>query len=118
MTEDATFFHITTPLDAQRLHRDGRLEPPSLAAEGFVHCSTRAEVVATTERYYANDADLILLELDGERIAAADAEVRWPEVYPGRRFPHVHAPLAADWVVSVVPWGPADRARWSAAHPG
>lgn len=112
MTEDATFFHITTALDAERLERDGQLEPPSLATEGFVHCSTGSEVVATTERYYPADAELVLLELDGARI---EAEVRWPEVYPGRRFPHVHAPLAAEWVVSVLPWGPSDRAQWSGA---
>lgn len=106
---DRRIFHITDPGAAQRLLADGVLEPPSLDAEGFVHCSSATEVVATTERYYADVDDLVLVELD---VGALDAEIRWPEVYPGRRFPHVHGPLTADAVVAVHPWGPGDRAVW------
>lgn len=102
-------FHITTAADADRLQVDGVLEPPSLAAEGFVHCSTEAQVVATTAKWFAPDAELVLVELDPERL---DAEVRWPEVYSGQRFPHVHGPLRAEAVVRRLPWGPADRERW------
>ncbi len=83
-------FHITTPADADRLLGTGTLDPPSLATDGFVHCSTADQVVATTERWLAGVEDLVLVELDVERL---EADVRWPEVYPGQRFPHVHGPL-------------------------
>ncbi len=109
-------FHIATPADADRLMAEGVLEPPSLAAEGFVHCSTEAQVVATTDRWFAPDAELVLLELDPERLGGA--ELRWPEVYPGQRFPHVHGPLRADAVVARLPWGPADREAWRKAESG
>ena len=103
-------FHITTAAEADRLMADGELAPESLESEGFVHCSTAAQVVATTERWFAPDAELVLLELDPERLGA---EVRWPEVYPGQRFPHIHGPLRAEAVTARLPWGPADRAAWS-----
>ena len=106
-------FHITTAADADRLMAEGQLAPPSLAAEGFVHCSTDAQVVATTERWFLPGAELVLLELDPDRLGA---ELRWPEVYPGQRFPHVHGPLRAEAVVARVPWGPADRAAWPSAE--
>lgn len=109
-------FHIATPADADRLMAEGVLEPPSLAAEGFVHCSTEAQVVATTDRWFAPDAELVLLKLDPERLGGA--ELRWPEVYPGQRFPHVHGPLRADAVVARLPWGPADREAWRKAESG
>ena len=105
-------FHITTGAEADRLMADGVLEPPSLAAEGFVHCSTDAQVVATTTRWFPPEAELVLVELDPDRLGE---ELRWPEVYPGQRFPHVHGPLRAAAVVTRLPWGPADRAAWPAA---
>lgn len=105
-------FHITSAAEADRLMAEGELAPPSLAAEGFVHCSTAAQVVATTERWFPPGAELVLLELDQERLGA---ELRWPEVYPGQRFPHVHGPLRAEAVLATIPWGPADRAAWDPA---
>ncbi|MEM8903913.1 MAG: DUF952 domain-containing protein [Actinomycetota bacterium] len=102
-------FHITSPDEAARLLETGRLEPPSLATEGFAHCSTAEQVVATTQRWMADVDDLVLVELDVERL---DADVRWPEVYPGQRFPHVHGPLTAEAVVAVHTWRPADREAW------
>lgn len=106
---DRRLFHISSPDDAERLRSTGRHEPVSLATEGFVHCSTAAQVVASTERHFAADAELVLVELDPELV---EDDVRWPEVYPGQRFPHLHGPLTASSVVSVHPWGPADRRAW------
>lgn len=106
---DRRIFHIATPADADRLEADGTLEPPSLAEEGFVHCSTGDQVLATTARWFAPDAELVLLEIDPARLAVA---VDWPEVYPGQHFPHVLGPLTAGAVVARLPWGPADRANW------
>lgn len=106
---DRRVFHIATPADADRLWEAGSLTPESLATEGFVHCSTAAQVVATTQRWFAPEADLVLLELDVERVGS---DVSWPEVYPGERFPHLHGPVTAEAVAGVHPWGRADRAQW------
>ena len=102
-------FHITSPQAAEDLVAAGVLEPPSLAAEGFVHCSTADQVVGSTARHFPPGEVLVLLELDQGQLTS---EVRWPEVYPGQRFPHLHGPLPADAVVAVHPWGPEDRQRW------
>ncbi len=106
---DRRLFHIATPTDVATLRATGELIPRSLTDKGFVHCSTSDQLVATTGRWFDADADaeLMLVELDPERL---DADVRWPEVYPGQRFPHVHGPIAADAVVAVHPWGRAERA--------
>ena len=61
---DRRLFHIAWPGEWEELSTKGRREPPSLGAEGFVHLSTAAQVVASTERHYPPDGDLLLLELD------------------------------------------------------
>ncbi len=109
MTGQPSIYHIASPEDAAVLRAASMLAPPSLAAEGFVHCSTAEQVVATTARYFPPDAELVLIELDP---AAVGAEISWPEVYPGQRFPHLHGPMPATAVVAIHPWGPDDRVRW------
>lgn len=107
---DRRVFHITTAGEADRLMVEGALSPVSLASEGFVHCSTAAQVVATTARWFDPEAELVLVELDLEQL---DHDVSWPEVYPGERFPHLHGPVTAGAVVGVHPWGPVDREQWA-----
>jgi uncharacterized protein (DUF952 family) len=106
---DRRLFHITDPRSVDQLLDHGTLEPPSLQGEGFVHCSTAAQVVGSTDRHFEVDAELVLVELDPDRLGS---ELRWPEVYPGERFPHLHGPLRADSVVAVHPWSRADRDAW------
>ena len=85
-------FHITSQAEADELVASGVLEPPSLASEGFIHCSTAEQVVESTARHFPPGARLVLVELDQRRL---ESDVRWTEVYPGRWFPHVHGPLTA-----------------------
>lgn len=106
---DRRLFHIMSPTDAETLRSTGRHEPPSLVSEGFVHCSTAAQVVSSTERHFEAGAELVLVELEPELLGS---DVRWPEVYPGQRFPHLHGPLNADAVVAVHPWDAEARHGW------
>ncbi len=92
-----------------RLSQVGVLAPPSLNGEGFVHCSTGAQVVGSTERHFDPGVELVLVELDPDRL---ESELRWPEVYPGERYPHLHGPITAESVIAVHPWSVADRQRW------
>lgn len=92
--------HITTPAGWDDARRAGVVRPPSLATEGFVHCSTRDQLAATLARHFAGSGPLLGLVLDQDRIAPA---LRWEESRPGERFPHVYSPIPLDAVVSVEP---------------
>lgn len=81
------------------------LEPPSLASEGFVHCSDPGTVALPASRLYAGREDLVLLEVDP---ALVGVPVRWePGVRDGRVeesgpwFPHVYGPLPRAAVAAV-----------------
>jgi uncharacterized protein (DUF952 family) len=73
---------------------------PSLAAEGFIHCTGDAgALLAVANALYRDQpGDLLVLEIDERRLTS---EVRWesampappPGVSPDVRFPHVYGPI-------------------------
>lgn len=81
----------------------------SLAEEGFIHCSSAAQVQATADRYYRGRDDVVLLTIDPDRL---DAEVR-VEASPstGEEYPHVYGPIPVEAVVSAVPVPRRDDGR-------
>jgi uncharacterized protein (DUF952 family) len=94
----ADLLHIATPAEWEAARAAGEVVPPSLAAEGFVHCSTRDQLPTTLARHFAGAGDLVLLVLDPD---ALGAEVRWEESHAGERYPHVYGPIPAAAVLAV-----------------
>jgi uncharacterized protein (DUF952 family) len=100
MTDEpgAEILHIATPSEWAAATRTGQIAPPSLATEGFVHCSTRVQLAGTLGRHFAGAGPLVLLALDAAAIAR---DLRWEEGLAGEQFPHVYAPIPIAAVVGV-----------------
>lgn len=98
MSGAARLYHIAEP-GAWTAGRD--YQPAAFAAEGFVHLSTRAQVLATAERYYAGREGLQLLAIDPAALGAALVY----EAAPGaeERFPHYYGAIPAAAVVDAAP---------------
>jgi uncharacterized protein (DUF952 family) len=94
-------FHLATPAAWAAAQADGELAPPSLAAEGFVHCSTREQLVGTIERHFTGVDELVLLRLDE---AAVGGALQWEESRPGETYPHVYRALRLADVVDATIW--------------
>ena len=90
-------FHITTLEQWNHARLAGSYQADSLVTEGFIHCSTAAQLATTGRRHFAGRADLLVLEIDPDRLRW---ELRWEES-DGDRFPHLYGPLALDAVISV-----------------
>ena len=91
---------------------DGPYAPPSLATEGFVHCSSPSQVAGTARLLFAGTTDLLLLVIDPRRLG--DVPVRWEDTYGiGQAFPHVHGPVPRGAIVEVRPYPPGRGGRWS-----
>lgn len=91
-------YRISTSADWQQARQIGFFASPDLAAEGFIHCSEKGQILETARLYYVGGVGLHLLEVDEETLAAAGVPVKreWVE----RRqqyFAHVFGaiPLAA-----------------------
>ncbi|GHG19123.1 DUF952 domain-containing protein [Streptomyces filamentosus] len=83
--------------------------PPSLAAEGFVHCSAdeRAALEVADARYRDVPGPLLALVIDESLLSA---EVRW-EGSGDRLFPHVYGPVERAAVTAVLEVRPGADGR-------
>ncbi|MEM9295712.1 MAG: DUF952 domain-containing protein [Planctomycetota bacterium] len=98
-------FHITSRSQWGEAQGSRWYEADSLAAEGFIHFSTEAQVLPSAERFFADRTeDLVVLVIDPDKLTA---ELRWELAHAGtpdeQAFPHLYGPLNLDAVVDVRP---------------
>lgn len=101
-----TVLHLCRAPEWSAAQAAGELRPASLTIEGFVHCSTPAQLTGVVKRFYAGVPDLLVLSVDVE---ASGAELRWePPDHAhddtSERFPHLYGPIPAAAVLDVVRW--------------
>ena len=84
---------------------DQPLGAPSLADEGFVHCTTgAAEMVATANRHYGSDPRaFVVLTIDLDRVSSS-----WRADDQRGIYPHVFGPLDRAAILATRPM-PRDR---------
>jgi uncharacterized protein (DUF952 family) len=74
----------------------------SLAAQGFIHCSTVDQLATPANALARGRTDLVVLEIDEARLTSP---LVWEQGDPpepdGSPFPHVYGPIAVDAVVAV-----------------
>lgn len=90
----------------------GRYISPSLATEGFIHCSRADQVLQVATKFYNGQTGLVLLVIDPVRLTA---NLRWeppvdgqspPGVPEGETFPHLYGPINLEAVVQVLDFEP------------
>ena len=91
----SVLFHIAEQPLWDAAQASGEYRVPSLDAEGFIHLSTRAQFVATANRYYLGRGDLILLEVD----ESALEDLRYEVSTNDELFPHLYGTLAVSSVI-------------------
>jgi uncharacterized protein (DUF952 family) len=102
-------YHITSKSAWIAATRIGSYAADSLDSEGFIHCSTAAQVVPVAERYYGGQTGLVLLVIDTARV---DALLKWeqstppPGVDESATFPHVYGPIDLGAIIAVVDFEP------------
>ena len=97
--------HIVKRSEWDEAVRRGIYAPPTVSAEGIVHCSTIAQTLQTANRFFRGQEGLVLLCID-ERLLTAALKYQPPAITHGERpselFPHIHGPLNLDAVTHVV----------------
>lgn len=64
---------------------------------GFIHCTTPSQTLATANKHFTSENDLILLFIYADKVTA---EVKFEPALSGRPglFPHIYGPLNIDSV--------------------
>src|SRR5690349_5280274 len=60
--------HITNRAAWRDAQAAGWYRPASLHDEGFIHCSTAAQLVATADRFYLGRSGLVVLVIDEAQV--------------------------------------------------
>jgi uncharacterized protein (DUF952 family) len=67
--------------------------------DGYIHFSTAAQAGETARRYFADRADLVVLEVEGDVLGPA---LKWEPSRGGDLFPHLYSVLAPSQVLRVL----------------
>jgi uncharacterized protein (DUF952 family) len=101
-----SIYHITTREDWDAALGGGSYEPPSVAAEGFIHCSAPDQVVETANLLFRGQQGLVLLVIDPDRLVA---HLHYEQPTPSGEdshhsglFPHIYGTLNLNAVTAVV----------------
>jgi uncharacterized protein (DUF952 family) len=82
----------------------GRYEAASLTGDGFIHCSTPAQLLIPANAIYRGQRDLVLLCMDPALISAP---IVYEDCYEsGHEFPHVYGPINLEAVLQVLEFPP------------
>jgi uncharacterized protein (DUF952 family) len=86
--------------------------PGRYTRDGFVHCSSPAQVLGPADALFRSRSDLVLLVIDPARLGARVIEE------PGdpdstETFPHVYGPINLDAVARVIAFAPGPDGRFS-----
>lgn len=95
-------FHLATEQEWAASQEAEAIEPPSLADEGFVHCSWGRQVAGTVAKHFAGATDLLALRLDPTRLGGVPL-VEEDSYGSGQAFPHLYGPIPLDAVVEAQP---------------
>ena len=102
----AIIYHIAHQHDWQQAEKVGAYTADSLETEGFIHCSTKTQVVEVANNFYKGQQDLVLLCLDETQLTA---EVLYEDSHQnGILFPHIYGSINLEAVINVIPF-PCDE---------
>lgn len=91
MTQDGLIYHVCRQDEWRAAQSAGRYAGSSQdVADGFIHFSSAAQVVASAAKHRAGQHGLILLEV---AVAPLGPALRWETSRGGQLFPHLYGPL-------------------------
>jgi uncharacterized protein (DUF952 family)/GNAT superfamily N-acetyltransferase len=100
--------HLTNSTNWIEAQKQGFITAPSLATEGFIHCSTEHQMSAVANKYYRGATDMVLVHIDP---AALTSPLRWeppahidgsPSLPNETLFPHIYGVINLEAVIRVI----------------
>ena len=104
-------YHITPRADWEAAQRAGIYRADTLETQGFIHCSTGAQVINTANVWFPGQQNLLLLEIDPRQ---AGAEIRYEGLAGVEMFPHLYGPLPLAAVTRILRLEPDAEGKFTA----
>lgn len=95
-------YHFTEHETYERSMSQGFYKPVNFEIDGFIHCSTREQVLRIANRIASKTDHLVLLKLDTERI---QAKIVYENLEGGDElFPHVYGVISRTVISEAEPF--------------
>jgi uncharacterized protein (DUF952 family) len=99
-------FHITTGNRWELVPEQGAYRSEAFGADGFIHCSTREQVIQVANIRFRGQSGLVLLAIDTDKVKP---EIVYENLEGGEQlFPHIYGGLNIDAVVEVLEFAPGE----------
>tara|TARA_B100001123_G_scaffold8821_2_gene10923 strand:- start:858 stop:1193 length:336 start_codon:yes stop_codon:yes gene_type:complete len=93
----ALIYHLTYKRSWEAAKPTGEYAAPSLADEGFIHCSKDiTQLLKVSARLYPGDENLLVLDVDLDKLTSP---IKEEPSRSGEIYPHIYGMLNADAVV-------------------
>ncbi|MCB0838007.1 MAG: DUF952 domain-containing protein [Bacteroidetes bacterium] len=83
-------YHIIQPSQWQKVMDRDSYKPESLKTEGFIHCSSKTQVLPTAKLYFSEASELVVIGIVDKRVKNI---LKWEVSRDGEEFPHLYGPL-------------------------
>lgn len=98
--KEELIYHITSSENWKSALSKGFYEAASLDSEGFIHCSTDAQVAGTLERFFTGQTNLVKLVIDPAKLLH---DLKYEQaVDVDMLFPHIYGVINVDAVIDVI----------------
>ena len=109
-----TIIHITTRQAWAEALEQGAYRAESLEREGFIHCSTPAQVIQVANIFYHGQTGLVLLRIDADKLTAPlRYEPPFETAADEEHFPHVYGVINLEAVTGVYDFPPSDEGTFT-----
>jgi len=86
-------YHLTDARSWEKALDAGIYETESLLNEGFIHCSTQAQVLESAQLHFQEADEIIVLAIVDRRVRDL---LKWEPGREGQLFPHVYGAISLD----------------------
>jgi len=92
-------FHIATEQQWADTKGQGEYRHKSLETEGFIHCSSRDQLIKTANRYFIDFNSILILHIDEEKLTS---RLIHESSTGGELFPHIYGSINLDAISKIV----------------
>ncbi len=102
----ALIYHIADLSDWEKAQDEGVYRTETLSRFGFIHCSTRDQIIKVANFQYEGEEGKVLLEIDEELLNSKVVYEKVSGAPFDEPFPHVYGPIEWEAVVNTASFEP------------
>ena len=97
-------YHITSSSEWDLAKTKGEYQTDTLQDDGFIHCSTKDQVLGVANELFAGRMDLVLLCIDSSLVRV---RIEYEDLYETNQlYPHIYGEITLDAVCAIIAFPP------------